>query len=146
MRDLGAPTIQQDDHFALFELAAWAASDLDTILQAPASCTVLRIRPDLAWVIAEPGDMPDWTVGGKGVVVDLSSSRIRLKLRGDAARTLPRIVAVDLTAIGAGGFVFTAIHGMPVTIIAVREGYDLLVPRSFSASLMDWIEDACRAT
>jgi sarcosine oxidase gamma subunit len=151
--------IASDDDFQLFELAAWSRSQLDDILTrqglpcprrqgeaaAAESRIVLRITPRLAWVIGRPGVAPNWQPGQDGVAVDLSNSRVRLRLRHGARQLLPRLVAVDLgDGLPPGAFVASMIHGVPVTILHAENGVDLLVPRTFHASLLEWIEDAGR--
>lgn len=153
----GSATIEVDDDFRLYELAAWSSDGLDTLLtrgslpvpHEPGSIVeangqyLLRITPRVAWLAVERRTSLDPAVlEADGVVVDLSSSRLRLRLHGNTATILPLLVAVDLAILPAASFVATIIHGIPVTILRSTTGYDLLVPRSFGRSLLEWVEDA----
>lgn len=151
--------IASDEDFGFFELAGWTPSGLDALLASHAlpcpvrpgtsatanGCRVLRVTPRVAWLLAEPGGAPAWTAGEDGVVVDLCSSRLRIRLRGPTGGLLARLVAVDLSMLGADGFAATTLHGVPVIVLPHGDGFDLLVPRTFSASLLAWIEDAAGA-
>jgi sarcosine oxidase gamma subunit len=151
--------ITSDDDFLLFELAAWSRAQLDDLLYRrgwpcppqPGDAamangnTVLRITPHLAWVLAQPGHPPEWQPAEDSVVVDLSNSRMCIHLRHRAEELLSRLVAVDLGAgLTPGAFTASMIHAVPVTILHAENGADLLVPRSFHASLLEWIADAAR--
>ena len=159
MREIALPMIEQDDDFSLLELAGWSASALDRLLAAsglpvPTVCgdtaidgaySVLRLTPTIAWLIGPSDGAPEWNTGDDGAVIDLSNSRLRLKPRGNAGQVLPGLVAVDLARLPAGHFALTPIHGVPVAILVVPGGFDLLVPRSFSADIAAWIDDAASA-
>ncbi len=147
-----ADTLPQDDDFELYELAAWSAPDLDRVLEQnglPAATPIghagtiaddghlLRISPTTAWLICARG-RPAPSQSAAGVVVDLSSSRLRLRLRDAWAEAFPPLVPVDCTQFGPA-FAATSIHGMPVTIVKVDRGFDVFVVRSFAASLAGWL-------
>jgi heterotetrameric sarcosine oxidase gamma subunit len=154
----GDVTIEVDDEFTLFELAGWSAAELDDILarnelpeaRQPGDAAeangwqVLRITPRVAWVIAAHGHARDWALAANGVVIDLSNSRMRFRLRGNATRLLAALVAIDFGASRSAALVATVIHGIPVTILRTEGDFDLLVPRSFFTSLLEWIEDAAK--
>ncbi len=140
-----------DDDFGFHELAAWSAPKLDQLLEQnglPAATKIgdagalargghlLRLSPTVAWLIVTRNASP--AGGAQGVVVDLSSSRMRLRLRGAWAVAFPKLVPVDCTRLGPA-FAATLIHSIPVTILKVEGGLDLFVVRSFAASLVDWL-------
>ncbi|GLQ56466.1 hypothetical protein [Devosia nitrariae] len=148
-------SIKVDDRFQLFEVAAWSEKGLEALLAsldlplpqvgeifAEAGSRVMRITPRLAWVLADADTLLQWPATDGGVIVDLSNSRLRLHIRARAAEVLPSLVPVDLERLGPTAFVASMMHGIPVTILRAEGGFDLLVPRTFGASLIEWIDDA----
>lgn len=152
-------SMEIDDRFQLFEIAGWSEADLEALLRqfdllppprpgevsTTAGRRVLRIGPRLAWVLADAATQPLAADTDDGVAVDLSSSRVRLHLTGNMADTLQRLVAVDLDSLDSTTFIASVVHGIPVTILHAPTAFDLLVPRSFAASLVEWIDDAALA-
>ena len=152
-------SIEVDDRFQLFEIGSWSEAGLEALLHQldlplpPQTCevlaapgrSVLRISPRLAWVLADAATSPLTAITTDGVIVDLSNSRLRLKLTGHLADTFRRLVAVDFDRPGPAGFVASIVHGIPVTILPASTALDVLVPRSFAASLVEWIDDAALA-
>jgi methylglutamate dehydrogenase subunit D len=148
--------IEIDDRFQLFEIAGWSEAMLEALLHqlelpfpqkpgdvlAKAGRRVMRITPRLAWVLAEGATLPLPAITNDGVVVDLSNSRLRLRLAGQAADALRRLVAVDFDGLGSSTFIASLVHGIPVTILLAPGAFDVLVPRTFAASLVEWIDDA----
>lgn len=149
-------SMEIDDRFQLFEVAGWSELGLEAFLVpiglpppqhtgeviATAACRVMRITPRVAWVLADADTVLQWPATNDGVAVDLSNSRLRLQLTGSSAEVLPRLVPVDFDRFGPTAFVASMMHGIPVTILRADGGFDLLVPRSFGASLIEWIDDA----
>ncbi len=147
-----ADTVPKDEDFDLFELAAWSAPQLDRLLEQnelPAATPIghagtiadgghlLRISPTTAWLICARGRRcPAPTADG--VVVDLSSSRVRLRLRETWAAAFPPLVPLDCTHLGPA-FAATLVHGIPVTIVKIEGGFDVFVVRSLATSLAGWI-------
>jgi sarcosine oxidase gamma subunit len=145
-----------DDDFDLAELAGWTPDGLEALLvqnalpspAAPGTMAVdgafrvLRITPLAAWVLMDAGNVPDWASSDAGVAVALGNSRLRIRLRGAAGELLARLVAVDVQTLAAGRFAATMVHGVPIVVFPAEAGFDLLVPRTFGASLQAWIADA----
>jgi heterotetrameric sarcosine oxidase gamma subunit len=152
-------SIEVDDRFQLFEIAGWSEAGFEALLHqlglplprrpgevsTAAGRRVLRIGPCLAWVLAGADMPPLGADTDNGVVVDLSSSRVRLHLTGNMADTLRQLVAVDFDRLESIAFIASVIHGVPVTILHAPAAFDLLVPRSFAANLVEWIDDAALA-
>jgi heterotetrameric sarcosine oxidase gamma subunit len=148
-------SIEIDDRFRLFEVEGWSEAEFEAFLAslglplpnagevlAAVGCRVMRITPRLAWVLADADTGLPWPATDDGVAVDLSNSRLRLHLTGRSAEVLPRLVPVDFDRLGPTAFVASMMHGIPVTILRAEGGFDLLVPRSFGESLVEWIDDA----
>lgn len=149
-------SIEIDDRFRLFEVAAWSEKGLEALLVphglpppqhtgqmlSAAGCRVMRITPRVAWVLPDADVVLQWPATDNGVAVDLSNSRLRVHAKGRSAEVLPRLVPVDFDRLGPSAFVASIVHGIPVTILSARGGYEILVPRTFSTSLVEWLEDA----
>ncbi|MDX8462471.1 sarcosine oxidase subunit gamma [Mesorhizobium humile] len=108
---------------------------------------VVRIAPRRFWLLCE-GPPPIIDVDAElGCALPLGEGRIRLRVSGRGLRhVLERCVAVDWEALGDGRAVQTGLHRTPVLLLR-RSGVecDLLVPRSFSKGLAEWIADASAA-
>jgi methylglutamate dehydrogenase subunit D len=149
-------SIEIADRFQLFEVAGWSVAGLEAFLTplgmplpqhtgevvSAAGRRVMRITPRLTWVLADADIALQWPSTSDGVAVDLSNSRLCLFLTGGAAGVLPRLVPVDFNGLGPTAFVASVVHGIPVTILRADSGFELLAPRSFAASLVEWIDDA----
>ncbi|MER9839562.1 sarcosine oxidase subunit gamma [Mesorhizobium sp. M0145] len=108
---------------------------------------VIRIAPRRFWVLCD-GPPPIIDVDAElGCALSLGQGRIRLRLTGRGLKhVLERCVSVDWEALGDGQAVPTGLDRMPVLLLRrSRFECDLLVPRSLSKSLMDWIADASAA-
>jgi heterotetrameric sarcosine oxidase gamma subunit len=78
----------------------------------------------------------------QAAVTDLSHGRAVLSLTGSAAvRILVKGTGIDLDPqpFGEGAVAATALARMPVVIWRRPSGYDLIVPRSYAVSLLDWL-------
>lgn len=79
------------------------------------------------------------------VVLDLSHSRICVRLNGPgAASLLSRVVALDLSEVGfpVGTFAQTAIHHVSVLIDRYRDDeFNVLIPTTFGQSLSGFLVD-----
>lgn len=115
---------------------------------------VLRVAPERFWILGNapwPGraavEAVDPMLGG---TLSLDHGRTRLHLSGPGVfGVLSRSVALDWRspALAPGRFAQTMLHRVPVLVLrSPHESFDLLVPRSFSESIREWIEDAARAS
>ncbi|RUW03098.1 MAG: sarcosine oxidase subunit gamma [Mesorhizobium sp.] len=105
---------------------------------------VIRIAPRRFWLLCD-GPPPVIDVDAEfGCTLPLDEGRIRLRLSGRGLKqVLERCVAADWETLGDGRAIQTGLDHMPVLLLR-RSGFecDLLVPRSLSKGLMDWIADA----
>ena len=81
-----------------------------------------------------------------GTCTNLSHSRVRIRLEGaEAAAVLAKGISVDLHPLrfAVGEFVQTSLHHTAVLLHRVdAEVFDLYLPRTFAASLWEWLTDA----
>lgn len=85
----------------------------------------------------------------EAAATDLSHGRAVLSLTGPgAARTLRKGVGLDLDPrfFGEGAVAATALARMPAVIWRRPTGYDLIIPRSYAVSLLDWLIMAGRTS
>ncbi|WP_245457300.1 MULTISPECIES: sarcosine oxidase subunit gamma [unclassified Mesorhizobium] len=105
---------------------------------------VVRIAPRRFWLLCD-GPPPNAYVDPKlGCALPLGEGSVRLRLSGVGLKhVLERCVAVDWETLGEGRAVQTGLHRVPVLLLR-RSAFecDLLVPRSFSKSLTEWMVDA----
>ncbi|RWP97629.1 MAG: sarcosine oxidase subunit gamma [Mesorhizobium sp.] len=105
---------------------------------------VIRIAPRRFWLFCD-GPPPITDVDPElGCALPLGEGRVRLRLSGRGLKhVLERCVAVDWETLGDARAVQTGLHGVPVLLLR-RSGSecDLLVPRSCSKGLTEWIADA----
>ncbi|RWP61941.1 MAG: sarcosine oxidase subunit gamma [Mesorhizobium sp.] len=108
---------------------------------------VIRIAPRRFWLLCD-GTPPIIDVdSGIGCALPLGEGRVRLRLSGRGIKhVLERCVAVDWETLGDGRAVQAGFNRMPVLLLR-RSGFrcDLLVPRSLSKGLTEWIADASAA-
>jgi sarcosine oxidase subunit gamma len=81
----------------------------------------------------------------EAAVTDLTGGRTILALTGPRAATvLMKGAAIDLdpAAFPEGAVAATALARMPVIIWRRASGYDVIVPRSYAASLLEWLLEA----
>jgi sarcosine oxidase subunit gamma len=97
------------------------------------------------WLLIAPegaaGGVPE-IEDDRAVVTDLTGGRTELTLAGPrAALTLMKGTAVDLdpAVFVPGAAAATALAHMPVIIWRRDGGYDVIVPRSYAASLLEWM-------
>ncbi|RWC36962.1 sarcosine oxidase subunit gamma [Mesorhizobium sp.] len=106
---------------------------------------VIRVAPRRLWLALDDGaQAPSLAVDPDlGCSVSLGEGRVRFSMAGaDIARVLSRCIAVDWRAPAAapGRAVLTSLHHVPVLFLRTGEtAGELIVPRSFSRSLSDWI-------
>lgn len=108
---------------------------------------VIRIAPRRFWLLCDgPPPVIDFDAE-LGCALPLGEGRVRLRLSGRSLKqVLERCVAADWETLGDGRAVQTGLDRMPVLLLR-RSGFecDLLVPRSFSKGMMQWIADASAA-
>ncbi len=93
---------------------------------------------------AAAASLPD-PAGDEAAVTDLTGGRAILTLTGPrAALTLMKGTAVDLdpATFPAGSVAATALAHMPIIIWRREAGYDVIVPRSYAVSLLEWMLEA----
>ncbi|WP_292396701.1 sarcosine oxidase subunit gamma family protein [Mesorhizobium sp.] len=109
---------------------------------------VIRIAPRRLWLALDDGEQaPSLAVDPDlGCSVSLGEGRVRFTMAGaNIARVLSKCITVDWHAPAAapGRAVLTSLHHVPVLFLRTGEtACELIVPRSFSRSLSDWIADA----
>jgi len=81
---------------------------------------------------------------GKAAVADMSDSFGQLRLLGSPI-ALARLVEIDVDMMQLGQVAHTVLADIPVTLIAVKGGVELMVPRSFAASTVSRIKAAMRS-
>lgn len=117
----------------------------ETIRQA--SLRAIKVTPRRFWLLYDtPGRPPVEMDPDLGSVTDLGEGRIRVLLRGDRLPdVLAGCIAVDWhsPAVAPGKVVQTSFHGVPVLFVRTGETEcELIVPRSFARSILDWLEDS----
>ncbi|WP_287218119.1 sarcosine oxidase subunit gamma [Mesorhizobium sp.] len=106
---------------------------------------VIRVSPRRFWLALDDGaQAPSLAIDPDlGCSVSLGEGRVRFRMAGaDVARVLSRCITVDWRAPAAapGRAVLTSLHHVPVLFLRTGEtACELIVPRSFSRSLSDWI-------
>ena len=97
---------------------------------------------DAAWAtVLAPSD---------GTATPLSHARVRLALEGQSARTvLEKGISADLRpeSFRVGDFLQAGLHHTGILVHRAAESrYELYLPRSFAATLWEWLTDAARPT
>jgi heterotetrameric sarcosine oxidase gamma subunit len=144
--------------FALTQIAAWpetaAATGADVAraagchaapgpgqMAAGPKATLLRVEPLKWWLIEQTASEIQLRLPIQaGAVLDLSDSRTWIHLDGSAAGPLlSHFLPLDLreAAFPCGAVASSAFHHVGVTLWRVRSGFNLLLPRSFAASLWE---------
>ncbi|MFI4889312.1 MAG: sarcosine oxidase subunit gamma [Steroidobacterales bacterium] len=81
-----------------------------------------------------------------GAVTTLSAARVRLRVEGPAARDmLAKGIAIDLhpAVFAVGHSAQTGLHHNGIFVERVAaDAYELFVPRTFAASIWEWLMDA----
>ena len=105
--------------------------------------TVMRVAPRQFWCIGDnaPAGLPS-----ECLVTPLSSSRCRIKVEGENARTvLSRCAPVDFDdhSFKPGHFVMAGIHHTPVLIHCISaNAFHLYAMRTFALGVWEWLVDA----
>ncbi|MGI9499039.1 MAG: sarcosine oxidase subunit gamma [Geminicoccaceae bacterium] len=159
-----AVSLSEMPAFNLFQLAAWpetVSKVADIVIKtagiakAPgpgkASAgdkgTLLRVEPLKWWLIANghAGMTPPVIPPEKGSFLDLSHSRTWLKMGGEKADVLlNHFLPIDLRedSFPTGSVASTAFHHIGVTLWHSDDGFNLLLPRSFAASLWQMLQES----
>lgn len=156
-------TLSEIHPFSLTQISAWPdslqaaeqeAARLAGCNAAPApgqahesaAGTLLRVEPLKWWLIGRdtPTDLPS-LAAETGAVLDLSSSRTWIRL-GGPRRTdlLNRFLPLNLSekAFPSGSSASTAFHHIGVTLWRDEEHFNVLLPRSFAASLWEMLTES----
>ena len=153
-------TLSEVTAFSMLQLSAWphslqalareaaciAASDtapLPGLAIEGGNGTLMRIEPLKWWLLSRSAVAEPTSVAAEnGAVLDLSSSRTWITLRGpQAADLLNRFLPLNLSdrAFPPGAVASTAFHHVGVTLWRDRDGFNLLLPRSFAATLWEML-------
>lgn len=107
------------------------------------------LGPD-EWLLTGPSEAP-WDFEARiraavdGAVTDVSAARITLRLTGDRVRDLlAKGCAIDLhpRVFGRGASAQSTLGRAGVILLALGDGYLVLVRSSFAGYLADWLLDA----
>ena len=90
------------------------------------------------------GEMKPGKLSGKAATVDMSDAFGRLRLTGGAA-ALSRLTELDIETMKIGQVAHTALADIPVTLVAIEGGFELMIPRSFSQSAVARLTVAMRS-
>ncbi|MDX8477022.1 sarcosine oxidase subunit gamma [Mesorhizobium sp. VK24D] len=106
----------------------------------------VRIAPRRLWLIAEGKSPPRLSIDpALGCSVSLGQGRMRLRLSGPRTfDILKACVAIDWESPQARprSALQTGLHHVPVLLLRTgADACDILAPRSFAQSLIDWITD-----
>ncbi len=123
----------------LWQVAAWPDT-LGVVSEKAAAAAatngmLLHIEPLKWWLV---GAQAPELQADQGAVLDLSHSRTHVKIFGPEATTLlNRHLPLDFrdASFPAGSVASTAFHHVGVTLWRSGDGYELLLPRGFAASL-----------
>ncbi|CDX26172.1 Sarcosine oxidase gamma subunit [Mesorhizobium sp. ORS 3324] len=106
----------------------------------------VRIAPRRFWLIGEDESQPRLSIDpALGCSVSLGEGRMRLRLSGPRTfDILKACVAIDWESPQArpGSALQTGFHHVPVLLLRTgADACDILAPRSFTQSLVDWLTD-----
>ncbi|MTI43218.1 heterotetrameric sarcosine oxidase gamma subunit [Roseibium hamelinense] len=156
-------TLSEVGGFSLTQISAWpeqleAAGQYAARLgncetfPGPGQCvegaggTLMRVEPLKWWLIAPT--MPAEQAGlpnELGAELDLSSSRTWIRVSGpDAEGLLNRFLPLNLSGktFPTGSVASSAIHHIGITLWRSQEGFNLLLPRSFAASIWELLTES----
>ena len=111
------------------------------------SLRAIKVAPRRFWLLYDiPGGTPIEVDPDLGSVTDLGEGRIRVQLCGDRLPdVLAGCIAVDWhsPAVAPGKVVHTSFHHIPVLFVRTGEAEcELIVPRSFARSILNWLKDS----
>ena len=90
------------------------------------------------------GEFDASALKGKAAVADMSDAIGRLRL-SDGTDVLARFVELDLDAMQLGQVAHTELVDIPVTLIAIEGGFELMHPRSYAGTVVKRLEEAMRS-
>jgi sarcosine oxidase subunit gamma len=104
---------------------------------------VVRVSSRRFWLLSNGAASTLDVESGLGSVLPLTEGRVRLRLSGrNIKHVLERCVAVDWDGIADGQAAHASFHGVPVLLLRnAPDQCDILAPRSFARSLVEWISD-----
>lgn len=109
---------------------------------------VLRIEPLKWWLLHDPGlALEPLADSESGVMLSLTNARVQLCLDGPKAESLlGHFLPLDLRprAFPEGKVATTAMHDVGVTLWRTATGFNLLLPRSYAASLCEQLAASAR--
>ena len=94
------------------------------------------------WLVFGPLDAQKLV--GMAAMADMSDAFGRVRLLG-GAEALARLVEIDVEIMQAGQVAHTVLADIPVTLIAVEGGFELMLLRSYAGSVVARIEAAMRS-
>ena len=111
--------------------------------------TILRIGPSQFWLVGPERDEALPKLQGFCAVTPLSSSRVRITIKGAPAReVLAKLMPVDFhpAVFTPGTFALTGLHHTPVTVHCTGEhSFDIYAMRTFALNVWEVVTDAARA-
>ncbi|WP_166418927.1 sarcosine oxidase subunit gamma [Cochlodiniinecator piscidefendens] len=158
--------LQEIKDFDLFQFAAWE-NTVETVanhaaqligsqtainpraVQSSGAGVVFRVEPLKWWLITPTGKLPlEPTLEvDQGVALNLLHSRSWIQVSGEKSATLlNQFLPIDLrlSAFPVGTAATTAFHHVGVTLWRGADGFNLLIPRSFAASLCELLFESAQ--
>ena len=133
------------DHMGAVAMAAAGVATVPTAgrVSRAGDVSLLRVEPLKWWLVspapvATPLSVASGVESGVGAVLDISDARCWITVTGPRAATLlGHCLPLDLrpAAFADDAVVSSAIHHVGVTLWRADDGFNLLVPRSYAASL-----------
>lgn len=151
--------------FALTQLAAWPDAlprmaaeviRLSGAAEAPApgrsvagdKALVLRVEPLTWWLLHDPAlTLEPLADAESGVMLSLTDARVQLCLEGPRVEALlGHFLPLDLRpqAFPEGRVAATAMHQIGIVLWRTATGFNLLLPRSYAASLWEPMAESAR--
>lgn len=135
-------TLTEVPDLYLYQVAAWPDTLADVAQLAAKQAEtgqgdLLRIEPLKWWLVGCEAAELD---AEQGTVLDLSHSRVRVRVAGECAvDLLNRHLPLDLRegAFPVGSVASSAFHHVGVTLWHSEAGYELFLPRGFALSLWE---------
>lgn len=131
----------------LHQMAAWpdTLGEVGQLAAAQAETEqgdLLRVEPLKWWLV---GCSAVELTAEQGAVLDLSHSRVQIRVSGErAADLLNRFLPLDLreAAFPVGSVASTGFHHVGVTLWRSDAGYELFLPRGFALSLWELLRES----
>lgn len=140
-------TLTEVPDLCLHQMAAWpdTLADVGELVAKQAESEqahALRIEPLKWWLVGCAAAELD---PEQGTVLDLSHSRVRVRVAGEcAADLLNRHLPLDLRegAFPVGSVASTVFHHVGITLWRSEAGYELFLPRGFALSLWEMLQES----